>query len=153
MGKPQEFTDAQYLQHHLRSLIGISLSPASPAAQLIKDMPHASGLIGGAPQAWTTLRMHYYTEPKPKPHSELATNLFHMVWPKHVGLEQWRVYISEVRSAANSLRLLPTGDNDDNKARRAMWWSIIGSAPTNSPWFNVVKKKKTRFSIFDRLPP
>ena len=65
MGALPVMTPAQYLQHHLRSLIRISIKPDSPAWKLIEHKPHASGVVAGQQQAFATLEANYYVPPKP----------------------------------------------------------------------------------------
>ena len=64
------------------------MSPSSPAALLIKDIPHASGVNQGSKQAWTTLCLYYYTEPEAAATNAKAMDLFNLKWPKGTSLEE-----------------------------------------------------------------
>ena len=69
MGAVPVFTLAQFMQVTLRKFIVGSLTPESNAEKLVRDLPHASGLVAvagaphRAPQVWQVLEQRYYVDP------------------------------------------------------------------------------------------
>ena len=98
MGAVPVFTPAQSMQVTLRKFIVGSLTPESNAEKLVRNLPHASGLVAvnGAPQVWQVLEQRYYVDPGTPSTSDIQEQIAELKWPKTVSSAAYKERFSKL---------------------------------------------------------
>ena len=145
MGEAPNLTPAQFIQLQLRTFILKSLAPQSPAAKLIRDLPHASGLVeaGGVAQSWQVLQSRYYVASAELSRAEIRENMAKLPWPKNVSSMGYKERVSKIRGAAESLDAFPIDDAPASQKLRADCWLLLSKPPDNAAhWHEVIALAK-----------
>ena len=88
--EPSPMTAPQARQLALRALIGNSLPSSQQEGSpgwLVRNCPHAGGLIGGQPQALAVLRTRYEVARQVTPPDQLLLQLLAPQWPRKLSPE------------------------------------------------------------------
>ena len=93
--------------------------------RLIKDCVHASGTVGGVPQAWMKLKTRWHTTEAPKPVGQIAAALMTRAFPLELSVSAIQIHFNKIISMATEIGLNPLTDDVAAVALRQTYFDVL----------------------------